>query len=112
MSITAFTLGTTPFSQYSIASGNSISDNISIEKISGYSVQINWSGASNTTATVEVQASNDGINFITIDTTTLDVASDDKLLNVERAMYRFIRINFTQNSETTGTLNVVLGGKY
>jgi hypothetical protein len=34
-----------------------------------------------------------------------------KLINIERAMYSYVRARFIKNSETSGTLNAILSGK-
>jgi uncharacterized phosphosugar-binding protein len=105
-------LGNKLFDNYSMANaGNFNSSVIEIKTITGYAVHVIWSGASATDANFLLQASNDGLNWVTIDTTIINAASGQKLINIERAMYSYVRARFVKNSETSGTLSAILSGK-
>lgn len=109
---TIFFIGSNSFNQYDMSlPGDISSEPISIQNLSGYSVQTSWSGASNTDARVLTEASNDKVNWVTIDVSVLSTASGSNLLNVENAMYQWIRNTFDKNSETTGILTVSVCGK-
>lgn len=106
-----FALGAKPFDAYAMSAVGDLSFTFDIRGIVGYSVHTFWSGASATDADVLIQGSNDGTNFVTIDTVDIGAAAGAELFNVERGMYQYIRIYFDKNSETTGSLTVALCGK-
>jgi len=104
-----FVNGKSLFTNYSMATAGDLSSEvIDIRNAIGYSVQTRWSGAGATDALVLIQGSNDGTNFVSVSSVLVGAASGANLLNVERAMYKFMRVVFDKNSETTGTLNVDL----
>lgn len=105
-------IGNKLFNNYSMATaGDLASSVVEIKTITGFAVHVVWSGASATDADVLTQGSNDGVNFVTVDTCDIGAASGQKLINIERAMYSYVRVFFDKNSETTGTLSVTLSGK-
>lgn len=74
----------------------------------GYAAQFVWTGNSSSTATVVVQGSldeNDSSAVFT-DITSINITGSNgsTLVNVERAMYTFVRFVFTQTGGSAGTI--------
>lgn len=107
----AFLLGEKPFDSYSMSLSGDRSYIFDIRSLIGFSVHTYWTGASTTTSSIIIQASNDLNSWITVDTVEINAATGADLLNVERAMYQWMRIYYSKGSETSGLLTVSLCGK-
>ena len=57
-----------------------------------------------------VEAGNDDQNFVTIDISSTGGADNQRLLNVDRAGYRYVRVRYERTSGS-GTLNVYVSYK-
>lgn len=70
-------------------------------------VSVLWSGADATDGVFNVAASIDGTNFCDLPVTniTVDTASGCQLWHLVDIGYRFFRVEFTANTNTTGTAN-------
>lgn len=76
--------------------------------VSGFAMHAIWTGAPE--GDVVVSGSNDGINFVPVNTQATAGAAGQHLLNVERQHYRYLRVNFVFTSGS-GSLTVYLSGK-
>lgn len=71
-------------------------------------LQINWSGADATDGVVIIQGSIDGVNWCDIPTgRTIDMAAGSQLFNVTSYGFRWVRLKFSANTNTTGTFNAL-----
>jgi hypothetical protein len=92
---------------------NQLSNSISIEGLTCYAVQYKWiSFVGN--ATIYTEGSNTGLDdeWTSVDTflpTTGTTAN--RMLNVEKAGYRYVRVRYVVNSTSSGTIKVTLSGK-
>lgn len=94
----------------SMASGTT-SSSINIQNITCYAIQCYWTGFSaGGSETIYTEASNDDVNYTTIDAFIPSGTSNSNMLNVEKAGYRFVRIRYVPNGGT-GTLSVTVSGK-
>ena len=77
-----------------------------------YAIQFTWSGAGLSGGNIDVQASNDGINFASVLSSTIavNVNADTVIYNVEQHAYMFVKVKYTF-SAGTGSLNVHIAGK-
>jgi len=107
----AFLLGEKPFDSYLMSQPDDKSYTFDIRSLIGYSVHTYWTGASTTTSSIIIQASNDQTSWVTVDTVNIDTVAGSDLLNVERAMYQWMRIYYIKGAETSGLLTVSLCGK-
>lgn len=80
-----------------------------IDNVSCYAVQYIWTGFTGVSSVI-FEASNDGINFSQIDTFLIPDAADNRIVNVEKAGYSFVRCRNAQ-STATGSLTVIINGK-
>jgi hypothetical protein len=87
-------------------------DAISIQSLTCYAVQTSWTGLTVSGGeSIATWSSNDGEiwsvedNFIPAGTT------GNRMLNVEKAGYRFVKIVYTPGPSTVGTLLVTISGK-
>lgn len=92
-------------------SSNITGDVINIQNVKGYAVQFIWTGAS-PVGELDIEASNDGETFTSILDSTLEVAanSGDYLVNVENALYGYIRVVYTSTSGS-GDLTCFVNGQ-
>lgn len=82
-----------------------------IEGISCYAVQYSWSAFSGDgTEIISTLGSNDGEIWTSVDAFIPSGTTGNRLLNVEKAGYAFVSIEYTAGS-TSGTLLVTISGK-
>lgn len=87
------------------------SEQQSIEGITCYAVQFNWTGfTGDGTETISTSASNDGITWTAVDTFIPTGTTGSRMLNVEKAGYRFVRIFYVPGT-TVGNLTAHISGK-
>jgi hypothetical protein len=84
------------------------SEVIDISELIGFAVHSIWTGTP--AGNIIVQASNDGSNFVNIDTQAAGGAAGQDLVNIDRAHYRYVRV-FYDFTSSTGALSVYLSGK-
>ena len=84
------------------------SEVIDISELIGFAVHSIWTGTP--VGNIIIQASNDGSNFVDIDTQAAGGAAGQDLVNIDRAHYRYVRV-FYDFSSSTGTLTTYLSGK-
>jgi hypothetical protein len=77
-----------------------------------YAIQFTWAGSGLSGGNIDVQASNDGVNFASVLSSTIavNVDNDTVIYNVEQHAYMFIKVKYTFNVGT-GLLNVHIAGK-
>ena len=93
-------------------SSNQTSGNISIQSITCYTVHAFWdSFAGDSGARFIVSGGNDGINFAVVDSIIPSGTSGSYMLNVEKAGYRFIKMDYTQSSAPIGHISFNVSGK-
>lgn len=92
-------------------STNQTSISINIRQIIGYSVHFYWANGTGTNGTLIVEATNDNLDatpvtptYSIIASTNVTTVSGDWMLNVERAMYSYIRLRWVPSSGTGGIL--------
>ena len=104
-----FSFNKTLYTNESMA-GDLVSEIVDISEVTGYAVHFIWSG--NPTGSLLVEASNtqNSSDFILVSTTALAGTADKKILNVEKAHYRFIKISYVRTSGT-GNLSLHVSGK-
>jgi hypothetical protein len=102
------------FFSASTVNGNS---SASAECINGYSlycIQHIWSGASGSWSVIvegsNVPGNKTDSDYSAIDTTVISTASGNRLINVERAGYSFVRVRIAYTSGG-GTLTSILNAK-
>ena len=84
---------------------------VAIQGITCYAVQCSWTGFTGSgTETITTSASNDGIIWTPVDTFIPSGSTGSRMLNVEKAAYRFIQIFYVPGT-TSGVLNVSISGK-
>ncbi len=71
----------------------------------GYAAQFVWTDGSSTSASVVVQGSLDDTTYTDISSFNITTTSGSALINVERAMYTFVRFVFTRTGGTGGTIS-------
>jgi len=87
------------------------SPSVDLSKTDGYSVYAKWSGAA-AAGSIELQASLDDINFVTMSSSGTVVAGPGEALwEITSAFYDKIRVVFTPTGGSVGTLNVQINGK-
>lgn len=77
--------------------------------------EVSWTGATGFTSTIEIQGSVTGINWNVIDEDetkfTLDSGSGVQSISVKaKEVPNYIRLYYTKNTETTGTISITTGG--
>lgn len=101
-----------PLLQAADMSVNSVTVDTAIQGITCYAIQANWSGfAGDATARITTSGGNDSVNFTQVDSIIPTGTSGSYLLNVEKAGYRFIRLQYTQTGAPVGTLSASISGK-
>ena len=84
---------------------------VDLSKTDGYSVYAKWTGAG-AAGSIELQASLDDINFVTIINSSTSVAGPGEALwEITSAFYDKIRVVFLATGGSSGTLNVQINGK-
>lgn len=88
------------------------SSSLGVNEAISFSVQAIWSDGTSPVGSLDLQASNDGINFTSVLTSPSAVSgnSGQILINVEKHAYANIRIVYTRTSGD-GTLNVYVNAK-
>ena len=72
-----------------------------VTNVAGYSIQAVWSNGSSLVGTMNIQASNDGINWSDIPNSSLPVSgnNDNNIFNVSKhAYYNFARLKYVSTS--------------
>jgi hypothetical protein len=93
-------------------SSSASSDVLDIKEVRTYSMHLIWASASGISGdTLILQASNDGVNFVNIDSTILTGAAGQKMTNVELPGYAYIKVAYTQAAASAGTLQVFINAK-
>ena len=106
-----FTNGEKPFDNYNVTLGNLTSSVFDLRQSIGYAVQVAWSGVTGSGATLVVEIGNDGVNYQELQTYTLSTSTGNNILNVERAMYQWVRLRFVAGSISAGLLNCTMSIK-
>lgn len=88
---------------------NISSEVVDIAEFPGYCVHAIWSAGS-PVGSIVVSGSNDGSDFVTVSTVSAGGAAGQLLLNVEKAHYRYVHVNYARTSDT-GTLNCYISAK-
>lgn len=96
---------------HDMTSASVISEQAYISEFKNISIQASWSG-STPTGTIVLQASNDGINFGTIVSSSQNVTGNSGTLIFKDSEvgYQYFRALYTK-SGGTGTLNFILNGR-
>lgn len=82
----------------------------SLQLIDGFSVQHVWSAGSASRAgivTISASPFRNG-TFTPIDTYTIDASAGNRLVNVEIPSYPYLQIQYTPESNSTGTITSVI----
>jgi hypothetical protein len=79
------------------------SDAVNINSVVCYSVHCVWENGSSTGGSLELQASNDNVNFVSVATQAIATDSGNYMFNVEKAGYSYFRI-FYDRSAGSGDL--------
>jgi hypothetical protein len=74
----------------------------------GFAAHFIWSGTP--TGSVLCEGSNDGVNFVVVNTQSTGGAAGQHLVNVERMHYKYVRLSYEFTSGT-GTLTSHLSAK-
>lgn len=81
---------------------------IDLAETMGYAVHSVWTGTPD--GFISTQGSNDGVNFVEVDSVATGGAAGQHLLNVEKHHYRYVRVQFIFTSGP-GVLNTRISGK-
>lgn len=81
---------------------------IDLAETLGYAVHAIWTGSP--VGFISTQGSNDGVNFVEVDSSATGGVAGQHLLNVEKHHYRYVRVQFLFTSGT-GSLNLYVSGK-
>ncbi len=84
------------------------SEIVDLAETLGYAIHAIWTGTP--TGTLSIQGSNDGVNFVQIDSIATGGTAGQHLLNVEKHHDRYVKIVYTFSS-STGVLNLYISGK-
>ena len=85
---------------------------IGIQSITCYAVHAFWTGfGGDAGALITMYGSNDGVNFTAVSSTNPTGTSGSVLLNVEKAGYRFVRVDYTQTTTPAGSISINISGK-
>lgn len=88
------------------------SDGVDISSVRSYAVQVNWTGVTSASAeTINIQASLDEDNWITVATNSFSTTAGSYLLNVEFPAYPFVRLNYVRAAGDAGTITALICGK-
>jgi len=83
----------------------------SVQYLTCYSIQCSWTSfAAGGNETIVTYASNDGNIWSAVDSFIPSGTTGNRMLNVEKCGYRFIKVIYTPNS-SSGTLLVTVSGK-
>lgn len=76
-------------------------------------MQVTWTGFSTTDATVKLQSSNDGSNWIDVTDSTITLNAASGTLNVVAAYAasQYVRVVFAKGTNAAGTFGVILSIK-
>jgi hypothetical protein len=77
------------------------------------SLQAIWSGLDALTGTLELEVSNDNINWNCyggVVEVTMTPAADNQIYEFQKFMSRYVRVKYTKNTVTTGTIKIVTHG--
>lgn len=84
------------------------SEIIDLSFVNGYAVHWAWTGTP--VGNLIIEGSNDGINFVVVDTQVAGGAASQKLFNQANINYVSLRLRYTFTS-STGILNAYVSGK-
>lgn len=91
--------------------GNLESSVVDIDSISCFAIQYSWTSFSGDgNELITTYASNDNQVWTQIDSFIPSDITDSTILNIEKAGYRHVRVNYTAGS-SSGTLKVTISGK-
>lgn len=80
-----------------------------VNNVTCIAIQSIWTGFGGA-VTCYTEASNDGVNFTTVDSYSLSGVSGTRMLNIEKAGYAWIRARYEQVGGS-GSLSVILNSK-
>lgn len=89
------------------------SESVDLLSLYGISFQFNWTNGSTPDIDLDLQVSNDAINWVTLTsptTTTISTASGSAIISLSDVFYRYARINITVNSGSAD-LDIIYNGK-
>lgn len=100
---------------YAIISADGMSADVTSERINimlnqAVSVQFTWSAGSTPIGVMSVEASIDGVAYVTLSTSALTGNSGTYIFNIEEPAYSFIRAKYARTSGS-GSLTVTAAGK-
>ena len=82
-----------------------------IQGITNYAIQCSWTGfTGDGTETITTSASNDEVIWTPVDSFIPTGTTGSRMLNVEKAGYRFVRVFYVPGT-TVGSLTVTISGK-
>jgi hypothetical protein len=81
---------------------------IDIAELPGYAVHAIWTGSP--VGTINVNASNDSVNFVSVASQAAGGSNGQFLLNTEVAHYRWLQVTYTATSGT-GSLTTYVSAK-
>lgn len=95
-----------------VMTGDLNSDAININEVSNFAIQGFYSAFGGVqSAVLNIQASCDGTNFVTINSTSITTASGSFIYNASNVGYSHVRANFDWSTGTGGSLTVILNAK-
>lgn len=90
-------------------------ESVDLSNFPTLAVQVVWTGVDGFAATLQPEVSIDGSNWLCPGTTdailTLDSAADNDGWEWPSFPWRYIRMTYTSNSTTTGTITIYIYGK-
>ena len=79
--------------------------------IRSFSIHVFWSGGGTPIGSLILQASNDGTNFVDVETNSVTGNSGGIMYNVENPSYSYARVKYVRTSGSA-TMSAVFNSKY
>jgi hypothetical protein len=91
--------------------GNITSEVENTNNINRFSIHVFWSGGGTPIGSLILQASNDGSNFVDVETNTVTGNSGGIMYNVEGPSYSWVRVKYSFTSGSA-TMSAIFNSKY
>jgi len=96
----------TVVSTLSVSTSKDFDYNLALHNSYGLSIQLVYSNAAGLTATAELHASNDGINFVVIPNTLVNLTTNGSTMwDVSNSAFKIVRVHYVR---TAGTVDLTL----
>lgn len=102
----------TVFSGTSIVAASTVGENVHLDHLYGYALQLTWNAVAGTgVGTIKVDISNDGVTFDELSSQTVNSDADTVMINTADVFYKYLRIRVTRASGTINSASVIINAK-